>query len=70
MSRHIRGRLERLEELIGAPHQRDDPEVRASEAVREHLAHLEQARRDGLLTEEDRRELRARINAERAKRLV
>jgi hypothetical protein len=66
MSRHMRGRLERLGVQAGGTGQRDDPETRVR--LREYLARLEQARRDGLLSEEDRSELRARINAERAKR--
>ncbi len=66
MNRRIRDRLERVEELAGSSGQESDPEVRAR--VREHLDRIEQARRDGLLTEEDRAEIRARINAERARR--
>jgi hypothetical protein len=68
MNRRIRERLEHAEEMVGSPGQENDPEPRLR--MREHLDRIEQARRDGLLTEEDRSELRARINAERAKRLL
>jgi hypothetical protein len=64
MSRRIQTRLERLEELGGSSDQRHDPETRAR--VREWLGRIEQARRDGSLTEEDRAEIRARANAERS----
>jgi hypothetical protein len=64
MSRRIRDRLEHLAELAGSSDQRHDPETRAR--IRERLAHIEQARRDGSLTEEDRAKIRAKIAAVRA----
>jgi hypothetical protein len=66
MSRHIQGRLKRLEELVGSPEQRRDPEAR--ERVRDFLDLITQARRDGELTEEDRAKIRTKIAAVRAVR--
>jgi hypothetical protein len=66
MNRRIRDRLERLQDLAGSSGQRHDPETRAR--IRERLDLIEQARRAGSLTVEDRAEIRAKLAAVRAVR--
>ena len=51
MSRHIRGRLERLRGRVGEPEGPDRSEARAR--MVEHLDAIAQARRDGTWTGED-----------------
>src|SRR3712207_7339284 len=53
--------LERLQDLAGSSGQRHDPETRAR--IRERLDLIEQARRAGSLTVEDRAEIRAKLAA-------
>jgi hypothetical protein len=66
VSRRIEHRLERLESLVDSSGQVDDSETRA--LIRESLERLAQARLAGELSEEDRAEIRAKIDAVRSLR--
>ena len=68
MSRHIRGRLERLRGRVGEPEGPDRSEARAR--MVEHLDAIAQARRDSTWTEEDAAEAREAVRAEAEKRGV
>jgi hypothetical protein len=65
VSRHLRGRLERLQGRIRAPESQHTSDARAR--VDEHLERIADARRSGTWTDEDARQ-RGAVRAETIRR--
>ena len=66
MSRHLRGRLERLQGRIGRPAGRETSEARAR--MVEHLDRIAEARRSGTWTDEDTARLIEAVRVETIRR--